>query len=70
MSGLSAAGTKDLFKIVQQGKPIATIVIPVEAPKWTKSAADWLVEYVHDTRRDPPHRKGLFCHRLAESSTF
>ena len=62
MPRLSAAGTNDLFKIVQQGKPTATIVIPVEAPKWTKTAADWLVEYVNGTCRDPPHRNSRLCH--------
>ena len=42
-----AADTNEDFKIVQQGKPTATIVIRADAPQWTKTAADWLVEYVH-----------------------
>ena len=42
-----AADTNEDFKIVQHGKPTATIVIRADAPQWTKTAADWLVEYVH-----------------------
>lgn len=70
MSRLLAAGTHDFFKIVQQGKPTATIVISLEAPKWTKTAADWLVKYVTGTRRDPPRRNSRLCHLLPGASNF
>ena len=34
------------FNIVDSGKPVATIVVPVDTPQWTQKAADWLQEYV------------------------
>lgn len=40
-------GHKDCgLKLVSDGKPIATIVIPDDTDSWTKMAAGWIVEYV------------------------
>ncbi|MEE3372308.1 MAG: hypothetical protein VX346_23435, partial [Planctomycetota bacterium] len=59
-SGLPAANRNERFKIVQQGQATATIVIPAEAQQWTKTAADWLVQYVQKSSgaRLPLHVEG------------
>ena len=35
--------------LVKRGQPASTIVIPENATRWTKQAADWLQEYVEKT---------------------
>ena len=36
-----------LLYFIKDSKPVATIVKPANAPKWTNIAIEWLQEYIH-----------------------
>ncbi|MBC8351811.1 MAG: DUF4838 domain-containing protein [Planctomycetes bacterium] len=47
----TARAADQTFEIVRGSKPTASIVIPLDANRWTKQASGWLVEYVHKSTR-------------------
>ena len=42
-------GEAGQLELVKRGQAVSTIVIPENAPRWTRQAADWLQQYVEKT---------------------